>query len=30
MDATFVLIVLALYAATRWLVSAFARLGGVE
>jgi hypothetical protein len=30
MDATFVLIIIALYAVTRWLVSTFARLGGVE
>jgi hypothetical protein len=30
MDAVFVLTIVALYAVTRWLVSAFARLGGVE
>lgn len=30
MDAVFVLTIIALYAATRWLVWAIARLGGVE
>jgi hypothetical protein len=30
MDAVFVLTIVALYAVTRWLVWAIARLGGVE
>jgi hypothetical protein len=30
MDVIFVVAIVALYVATRWLVSAFARLGGVE
>jgi hypothetical protein len=30
MDAVFILVVIALYAVTHWLVAAIARLGGVE
>ncbi len=30
MDALFVLIIIGLYAATHWLVTAVSRLGGVE
>ena len=30
MDLIFILIIVALYAATHWLVWALARLGGVE
>jgi hypothetical protein len=30
MDAIFILLVIALYAVTHWLVAGIARLGGVE
>ena len=30
MDAVFILIIIALYATTHWLVAAVARLGGIE
>jgi hypothetical protein len=30
MDAIFILIILALYAATHWIAAAVSRLGGVE
>jgi len=30
MDAIFILIILALYATTHWLIWALSRLGGVE
>jgi hypothetical protein len=30
MDLVFILIIIALYAATHWLIRALSRLGGVE
>jgi hypothetical protein len=30
MDAVFILIIIALYATTHWLVAAVSRLGGIE